>query len=221
MRKTLLTVGLIIVLVASMFVLTACNSVGEGEKSTGRKMVDITYDAPSMYSVKVSVPVDKSDSGEDLPIYAFVEKVPEEVKAYLSDSGVILAGDKIVATFVTTSYTYQTGVAYKEAHGDVTPSFEGFKEFINEEGSTSTLKGAEETTIGGREALKKEYRQGSGNGDLYGYYYVVNIDDLYPRGYMSITVVTADGKSESTEAIFSDTEVQSIIDSIEINGLSK
>ena len=90
-----------------------------------------------------------------------------------------------------------------------------------EEGSSSTLKDAEEVKIGGREALKNEYRYGSGNGDLYGYRYIINIDDIYPRGYMSISFVTADGTTESAETTFADAEVQAMINSIVINGLEE
>ncbi len=221
MRKTLLTIGLVIVLISSLFVLTACEGGGNGTKTIGRKTTELVHDAPSIYSVKLNVPVEKNENGEEVPVYKVVEEVPEAVSKILSGGGTIVSGDKVVITFTTTSFTYQTGVAYKEAHGDVTPSFAGFKEFVNEEGSTSTLKGAEETRIGGREALKKDYRYGSGNGDLYGYQYVVNIEDIYPRGYMTIIVVTADGNTESAESVFADTEVQQIIDSIEVNGLSK
>ena len=81
------------------------------------------------------------------------------------------------------------------------------------------LKGYEDAKIGEREALKTEYRQGSGKGDLYGYRYTIDISDLYPRGYFELNVVVADGNSESTEATFADPEVQAIIDSIVISAL--
>ncbi len=221
MKKTILTIGLIIVLVASLFVLTACNTgadsdVGGGTKKAGRETTEIKYDAPSTYSIKFDVPTENGEA-----VYKFVDEVPEAVSDIMNKTSNILAGDKVVITFSTTSYTYQTGVAYKEAHGTVEPSFEGFKEFINEEGSTSTLKGYEEVKIGEREALKNEYRYGSGNGDLYGYSYVVNISDLYPRGYFELNVVVADGKTESAESTFADPEVQAIIDSIVISALAE
>ena len=147
MKKTILTIGLIIVLVASLFVLTACNTgadsdVGGGTKKAGRETTEIKYDAPSTYSIKFDVPTENGEA-----VYKFVDEVPEAVSDIMNKTSNILAGDKVVITFSTTSYTYQTGVAYKESHGTVEPSFEGFKEFINEEGSTSTLKGYEEVTF--------------------------------------------------------------------------
>jgi len=217
MKKVLTIVLIIILLVASVFVLTGCNK-GVG-KAAGRNTTEISYSAPSIYSIKLNVPVNKNDAGEEEPVYEFTEELPEAVEDLLYKSGTYLVGDKVVATIETTSYTYQTGVAYKEEHGDVTPSFESFKEFIFADDSTSTLQKSEETKIGDREALKDEYRIGSGSGDLYGYRYIINIDDIYPRGYMTITFVTADGSSESAEATFADAEVQAMIDSISINGL--
>ena len=221
MKKTLTILLIVIMLIASLFILTGCNKGGDGSigKSAGRKTTEISYSAPSIYSIKLNVPVEKNDAGEEKPVYKFTDELPETVEKILYKSGNYLVGDKVIATIETTSYTYHTGVAYKEAHGDVTPSFKGFKEFINEEGSSSTLKDAEEVKIGGREALKNEYRYGSGNGDLYGYRYIINIDDIYPRGYMSISFVTADGTTESAETTFADTEVQAMINSIVINGL--
>ena len=221
MKKTLLVVGLILVLVSSVFVLTGCDKGGSGEngKKGGRATQEITYEAPSIYKVKVSVPCEKSDSGEEVPVYLFTEELPEDVSDLFYGGGTYLVGDKVVVSFDTSSYTYHTGVAYKEAHGDVDPSFESFKEYINSDEYTGTIENPEEVKIGGREALKYECRQGAGNGDLYGYYYAVNIDDIYPYGYMTITVVTADGNSESTETVFADSEVQAIIDSMVIEGL--
>ena len=219
MKKTLLTIGLIVVLIVSLFALTACDKGGAGENEgagddIGRETTEVTYDAPSIYSIKFDVPTEDGEA-----VYEFVDEVPEAVSEIMYRASNILAGDKVVITFETSSYTYQTGVAYKEAHGTVEPSFEGFKEFINEEGSTSTLKGYEDAKIGEREALKTEYRQGSGKGDLYGYRYTIDISDLYPRGYFELNVVVADGNSESTEATFADPEVQAIIDSIVISAL--
>lgn len=213
MKKTLLTIGLVLVLVVSLFTLTACENASE---PAGRETVEVKYDAPSTYSIKFDVPAENGEA-----VYKFVDTIPDAVSKIMYNESNILAGDKIIITFSTTSYTYHTGLAFKEAHGDVEPSFEGFKEFINEDGSTSSLKGAEETKIGEREALKSEYRYGAGSGDLYGYRYIVNISDLYPRGYMDINMVVADGNSESTEATFADPEVQAIIDSIVVSALAE
>ena len=223
MRKTILILGLVLVLVLSVFALTGCNKSGEGEsdksgKSTGRKTTELSYTAPSIYKLKVSVPVEKDESGEEKPVYEFTEESPEGVKDLFYGEGQYLAGDKVVMTFETTSYTYHTGVSYKEAHGDVTPSFEGFKEFVLDENSTSTLKGSEVTKVGDREVLKAEYRQGTGKGELYGYRYIINIDDIYPRGYFTLSVVTADGNPESVESVFADEEVIALINSVVIEG---
>ena len=220
MKKTILIIGLVLVLTLSVFILTGCTKSGEGDnnKSSGRKTTELTYTAPSIYKFKVSVPVEKNDEGEEKPVYEFTDKKPDGVKDLFWGEGNYLAGDKVVMSFETESYTYHTGVAYKEAHGDVTPSFEKFKEFIFDENSTSTLKKAEVTKLGGREALKDEYRQGTGSGELYGYRYIINIDDLYPRGYFTLNVVAADGKSEGVEDLFSDPEVTALINSVVIEG---
>ena len=215
MKKTISVLLVIALILAGLFVLTGCDN-GNGSK---RKTTEISYSAPSIYSIKLNVPVEKNDSGEEVPKYKFVEEMPEAVKNILSSEGTYIVGDKIVVQIETSSYVYQTSTAYKEKYGDVTPSFEGFKEFIFAEGSTSTLKKGELTKLGDREAIKAETRYGAGSGDLYGYSYTVNIEDIYPRGYMTIRVVTADGNSESTAAVFADAEVQAIIDSIIITGV--
>lgn len=219
MKKTGVVISLIAVLISSLFVFSGCKkSDNTVDRYKGRPTKQITYTAPSIYTLKVNVPFEKNDAGEEVTVYNFRDEMPESVSEIFWGGANYLVGDKVVASFSTSSYTYQTGVAYKEAHGDVTPSFEGFKEFIFDENSTSTYKKAEVTKLGDREALKNEYRYGAGSGVMYGYQYIINIDDIYPRGYFEIAIVTADGKPESVETVFSDDEVNAIINSIVVEG---
>lgn len=72
----------------------------------------------------------------------------------------------------------------------------------------------QEVKIAGRDALMTEVLE---EGKLYGYLYNVNIDDIDPSKYLLLKLVIADGDSSNTENIFSDEEVQNIINSIVIS----
>ena len=223
MKRTLTVLLVAVLLIAGLFVLTACGNGetnGEGGGNSKIKTVEISHKT-SMYEIKTSVPVKTGDDGQEVPAYEFVEDVPEAVKDFFYGGGTFLVGDKVVAGVETESYTYQTGRDYKEKYGEVTPSFESFKEFVYSEGSSSTLKQSELVKIGDREAMKAEVRVGSGSGDLYGYRYVINIDDVYPRGYMEITFLRPDGEKEGVEETFADAEVQTIINSIVISAVAE
>lgn len=72
----------------------------------------------------------------------------------------------------------------------------------------------QEVKIAGRDALMTEVLE---EGKLYGYLYNVNIDDIDPSKYLLLKLVIADGDPSNTENIFSDEEVQNIINSIVIS----
>ena len=72
----------------------------------------------------------------------------------------------------------------------------------------------QEVKIAGRDELMTEVLE---EGKLYGYLYNVNIDDIDPSKYLLLKLVIADGDSSNTENIFSDEEVQNIINSIVIS----
>ena len=104
MKKTLLTIGLIVVLIVSLFALTACDKGGAGENEgagddIGRETTEVTYDAPSIYSIKFDVPTEDGEA-----VYEFVDEVPEAVSEIMYRASNILAGDKVVITFETSSY---------------------------------------------------------------------------------------------------------------------
>ena len=217
MKRIILTVGLIVVLIASLFVLTGCgvkDGEGGGEKDSA-KTQEIVYNA-SLYTIKMDSPVTKNDAGEEVPVYSFTDERPEAVQDLLGGENVYFTGGKVTGSLSTTSFTYHTGTAYKEEFGEVTPSFQGFYDFIKSDIYTGTIKNYEEVKIGDRTALKWEFRVGSGNGDLYGYRYIVDIGNLYERGYLNLDVVVADGSSENAEAVFADSEVTNLLSSIRI-----
>lgn len=216
MRKLLLTSLLIIVMVASLFVLTACGNKEEGgETPKGAAKIKTTEVSTEYgrYNIKFTVPVKTDEEGNEVPAYEFVEEVPEAVENIAGES-TFLVGEKVVVGIESNIYTYQTGVDYKKEHGEIEPSFDSFKEFVFSEKSSSTLKKGEIVQIGDREAIKADVRIGSGSGDLYGYKYVVNVDDITPKSYMTVSYYVPDGNFESTEATFADAEVQTIINSL-------
>jgi hypothetical protein len=214
MKKTLLTLGLVLTLVFTMFALTGCEMGGGEKEPEGRPTKEISYEG-GLYVLKVTVPCEKNENDEEVPVYEFEKEIPEAATAGIG-TGEGLVGDKIVMTYETESYVYHTATSFKEAHGDVTPSFEGFKEYVDSDEYTGTIDSYEMVKFGDRDAMRYEQRVGSGKGDFYGYCYMVNIDDLYPKGRLNLVIVAADGNPENAEAVFADPEVKAIIDSIRI-----
>ena len=98
MRKLLLTSLLIIVMVASLFVLTACGNKEEGgEIPKGAAKIKTTEVSTEYgrYNIKFTVPVKTDEEGNEVPAYEFVEEVPEAVENIAGES-TFLVGEKVV-----------------------------------------------------------------------------------------------------------------------------
>ena len=81
-------------------------------------------------------------------------------------------------------------------------------------------EGSESTTFAGRDAVRLMNRMVGTDADgLYGYNYLIRIDDFKPGFYAKITVTVADWDPNSTETVFADPEVQAILNSIVISEL--
>ena len=107
-------------------------------------------------------------------------------------------------------------IGTKTVFGD-DKTFDGMIKFITADDYTGTIKDFEELKFGDRDAIKYEYRYGSGEGDLYGYWYYIDFPELYEGCMIEMVVAVADGKPESTEATFADEEVKAFIDSLKFD----
>ena len=150
MKKIIINILVVLVVVMMLFTLTACgkkdgkNEVKTVKISTELGKVGITLDSPIV----------TNDAGEESAKYSFVEEAPENAE-YTAGSKYVVT-DKAIFSFETASYTYQTGVKYKETYGEVEPSYKGFVDYIKSDIYTGTIKDMEEITINGREAFKTE-----------------------------------------------------------------
>lgn len=211
MKRVLINVVAVMLVVFMLFSLTACGKKDESKKEEAKKIkvstelgkVGITVDSPKV----------NNDAGEEVAKYSFVEEAPENAE-YTAGSKYLVT-DKAVFSFETSSYTYQTGIKYKETYGEVEPSYKGFVDYIKSDIYTGTIKDMEELTINGREAFKTDYKYGTGSGELHGYYYYVNVDDCI-GGYLKIVVTTAEGETGDAAAMIADSSVQELINSLVI-----
>ena len=92
-------------------------------------------------------------------------------------------------------------------------NYNGMVNFIKNNENFDALK-PQEVKIAGRDALRTEVLE---KGQLYGYLYNVNIDDIDSNKYLLLKLVVANGDPSTTESVFLDEEVQNIINSIVIS----
>ena len=209
MKKKVICIVAVVLVVALIFLLVGCARKNANKEDNTIKVST----ALGKVGITISSPKVKNEAGEDVAKYTFLEEAPEN--AEYSAGSKYLVTDKAIFSFETSSYSYQTGIKYKEVYGEVEPSYKGFVDYIKSDIYSGTIKEMEEITINGREAFKTEYKYGSGEGELHGYYYYVNVDDCI-GGYLKIVVTTAEGKDGDAAAMIADSEVKDLINSIVI-----
>ena len=84
---------------------------------------------------------------------------------------------------------------------------------MNDPSSTIPKNGTEVLEVNGRKAVKRESKEGSsGNYKYYGYYYMIEADDVMPGSYVELGVFyKGDEEHKSADPI--DEETQAIINS--------
>ena len=167
------------------------------ETNSNEKTGEISYSYKSSaisFNFSVTVPKDSNYKlTEEKPIC----KVPIMGNFYL-------AGGKIIGVVSFKGY-FNSPLEVLDYNGMVNK--------IKTDENFDALK-PQEVKIAGRDALMTEVLE---EGKLYGYLYNVNIDDIDPSKYLLLKLVIADGDPSNTENIFSDEEVQNIINSIVIS----
>lgn len=167
------------------------------ETNSNEKTGEISYSYKSSaisFNFSVTVPKDSNYKlTEEKPIC----KVPIMGNFYL-------AGGKIIGVVSFKGY-FNSPLEVLDYNGMVNK--------IKTDENFDALK-PQEVKIAGRDALMTEVLE---EGKLYGYLYNVNIDDIDPSKYLLLKLVIADSDSSNTENIFSDEEVQNIINSIVIS----
>lgn len=170
-------------------------SVNETNSNEKTGEISYTYKSSAIsFNFSVTVPKDSNYKlTEEKPIC----KVPIMGNFYL-------AGGKIIGVVSFKGY-FNSPLEVLDYNGMVNK--------IKTDENFDALK-PQEVKIAGRDALMTEVLE---EGKLYGYLYNVNIDDIDPSKYLLLKLVIADGDSSNTENIFSDEEVQNIINSIVIS----
>ena len=190
MKKVLSLILVMVLLVSGMFVLTGCDN--NSEIKNGK---ELTYEY-NMFNAMVTVPQDSN--------YEFTKEKPEN-KIYF-DGVFYLVGDKINIAFKNDSF-----YGYKD---NSSTTFKEFVKYLQSEDYTGTRKPTETIKIGGKDAVRFEYKSG---GKLYGYEYFIEADDIVEKGMIKIIVTTSDFSSENVDTTFTDTEVQAIINSLKFS----
>ena len=204
--KKLFSFALIMVLGA--FVLTGC-----GKK--GSNTVEISYE---LGKGKITVAVPKDKDGK--PKYEFTTTKPEGLSVAKT---FYLVTDKTMLGFATSGFSYNTSKKYKDKYGDKKASFDGYLEFIEDKDlfDKSYLPGLEQFTINERKALRYYNRVGgSGSYKYYGYFYMIEADDIYSGSKVDVAV-NYKGDEKPTEAKEFDEETLEIIKSIKIEANTK
>jgi hypothetical protein len=205
--KKYFKIALVLVIVASLFIVTGCE---KKEKEKKVETVKISYE---LGKGTFSLAVPKDEEGN--PKYEFTKEKPSELS---NPAAFYLVTDTAVFGFTTSGLSYNTSVKYKEKYGDTKASFEGYLEYIEDKDlfDKSYLPGLEQFKINGRKALRYYNRVGgSGSYKYWGYFYMIGVDDIYPgsRAGMTVNYKTDDKPTETKEF---DKETLEIIKSLKI-----
>ena len=194
--KKILSLALVIVLLASgLFVLTGCGNGNENDAIDGE--MESNENQPKVEGVEISrelrdgivtLTVPKNEDGT--PKYEFTTEEPEGIS---KEGSFYLVTDTATFSFGTSSFVYNTGVEYKDKYGEKEGSFAGYLEFIEDTSLSSRPKleneGLEKLDLNGRNAIRYYSRSGSSNNyTYYGYFYKVDVDDIYSGSGFDMTV---------------------------------
>ena len=199
MKKRILSILLIGILVIG---LTGCGSKKEsdnGSNSAIKNGKEITYAANlngNKLNIKVTIPEGSN--------YEFTETKP--VTNGNVTGSVYLNGDKLLMAFDNDSYS---------RYGADVASFKEFADYLASDEYKGKFKPIENLTIGGKDAVKFEYKWGNGSGELHGYRYFIDASDVIgEKKFIQVGVFTPDLGTENVESTFSDSEVNAMIQSI-------
>lgn len=215
MKKTVFTILIIITLLSTLFLITGCGNDNSEEKKI--ETIETFYNLGTT-KIKVLVPKIQAEDGTDKPKYEFTTTKPENAEARGS---VYLVTDKAIFAFSSSRLVYNTGIAYKEKYGEQPASFAGWVSFVKDPDSkmSLTIKNFEEIKLNNRDAAKYDYRYGTGSGELHGYNYRINIDELVPGSMLELVVTTKEGKTGDIKSVIEDEEVKTILNSITIEAV--
>lgn len=187
MKKVLTLVLVTILLLSGLFVLTGCGQKGVETSTT-------------LGDIKITAKVPGNEEGQ--PTYTFTTEKPENTIYFTGST--YLTGEKVNIAF-----------DYNNVLGSGSKTYSDMLNFVKADSYTGTIKVREEVKIGGRDAIRDYFNYGpSGEDGRYGYKYLINIDDIMPGKYLSVTVVKGDFSNGDIDGYMSDAEVKTIIESL-------
>ena len=206
MKKLLSLISIIAILASSTFILSGCGD----KKKEDAKNANTTEISTEFFKGTLTMSVPKKDDGSAK--YEFTKDKPEGTNKY-ANANLYLETDKAIITIASKGLAYNTGKDYKAKYGDVKATFQGYLDFMNDPSSTIPKNGTEVLEVNGRKAVKRESKEGSsGNYKYYGYYYMIEADDVMPGSYVELGVFyKGDEEHKSADPI--DEETQAIINS--------
>jgi len=211
MKKIISLISIIAILATSIFIFSGCGNKEENkggkEESKETNKVEISTEF-FKGTLKLSVP--KNEDGT--PKYEFTKEKPATATKFANGT-YYLETDKAVITFASKGLVYNTSKDYKAKYGEVKATFQGYLDFMNDPSSTIPKDNTEVLEINGRKAVKRPSRQGSsGDYKYFGYYYMVEADEVVPGSYVEIGVFYK-GEEEHKSADPIDDETQAILNS--------
>ncbi len=209
MKKLLSIVLVAVMLLSGLTLFSGCgdNKGGNDKKDENKVEISATHGKGTF---KVMVP--KNEDGS--PKYNFTKDKPENAPKFANGT-YYLETEKAVITLSTMGLAYNTSTQYKQKYGDVKATFQGYIDFMNDPSSTIP-RGEEITEVNGKKAVKRQSKEGgSGSYKYYGFYYMIEADEVYPGSYVNLGVFYKDGV-ERTESEPIDDETQGIIDSLSV-----
>lgn len=193
--KKIITAALSLLVISSM---TGCKDNNKIETET------LSYDQKNFgYKIEVNVPKEKG--------YEIISGISKEGTYHDNNASYSIVGDKVRIEFRNSSYVFQTGTDYVKANGKVEPSFAKFKEYVQNGGTSN--QNDEFVTINGRETYKYDRRHGAGTGELKGYVYNFDMDDITTKISVNASIFPVD-ETQDISQLINDEEVQTILNSI-------
>lgn len=184
---------LFLIVFISIFSVTGCRNNSTNDNSN--KVLTETYKWKD-FSITMKAIV--SDNGK----YELTKNKPSYEKSY--SGSIFLNGEKIIISCSPISYMMDSMVNTYDEMKD--------KMFADSKNQEYHI---EEVKFAGRKAIKMDLIDKKNNNQLYGYSYKVQIDDIDSTSYVFIRVMNKDLDNTTIDELYNDTEIKSVIDSIE------
>lgn len=216
MNKKLIAIIAVIVVIIGVVVLGITLGKGNNKGNSSKATTKISQNVFNYFDIEANVEETQNENGEKVAKYNFTKEEPQN--AEFKKAGYYLVTDKVVLAVKTNTYAFHTSLVYKEKHGEVTPSFELFKEYVLSDEYTGTFKNVEVTKFNGFDAMKMpyEYTDSTKKTVQHGYQYVISVESINPtyKGYVTLVITTPEGETGDYEAMMADQEVKDFLASI-------